>query len=322
MLVVDPKDRITIKDIKAHPAFRIGLPSKYIIPTPLAIPHIHAPIDQSQIDISVISVLRQIGYNSDEDVISELTSEKHSMAKVFFHMLKREFSPVNLPWPSDKISLIEPSAQSFDSLSIPPDAFEFSPTQLPIGSSPSSSNLSIIPSDKNSFNTTTNQNENSQKDSFLSKRSRKRRPDISSPNPNSIVSRASWGMVVDSNNENEENNMMDPNDCEAFTNLPPPIENLYAVIQLFLIQQGYEFFHPDELTIYSRRADIKLYISFTAKFESIDNITIYLYKWNVDLENEFTNFFTELASTLQMAVLEHSSDSDKNENNSSNTDEK
>lgn len=314
MLVVDPKERITIKAIKSHPAFRIGLPPKYIVPTPLEIPPIHSPIDKSQIDLSVISVLKQIGYNNDEDVMSELTSEKHNMAKVFFHMLKHEFSPVSLPWPSDKTDLTGASAQSLDSLSIPPDFFEFSPTQ-PIGSSPSTSstNLPIISNDKNSFNNS-NPREISQKDSLLARKSRKRRADISSPNPNSIVSRASWGMIIDSNNNNDENDMLDPNDCEAFTNLPPPVENLFAVIQLFLLQQGYEFFQPDELTIYSRRHDIKLYISFTAKFESIDNITIYLYRWNTDLEDAFTNFFTELASVMQMAVLEHSSDSDKNDN--------
>lgn len=313
MLIVDPKDRITIKAIKNHPAFRIGLPPKYIVPTPLAIPHIHAPIDRSQIDLSVVSVLKQIGYNNDDDVISELTSEKHNMAKVFFHMLKREFSPVSLPWPSDKENLSMTSAPSFDSLSIPPDAFEFSPTQIPIGSSPSSSSSMIINSnDKSNISIASNVHESNQKDSFLSRKSRKRRPDISSPNPNSIVSRASWGMVVESNNNDDDNEMLNPNDCEAFTNLSPPIEKLYVVIQNFLIQQGYEFFHPDELTIFSRRPDIKLYISFTAKFESMDNISINVFRWNTDLEDIFTNFLSELASTLQMAVLEASSDSDNN----------
>lgn len=312
MLIVDPKYRITIGAIKTHPAFRIGLPSKYIVPSPLAVPHINSPIDQSKIDVNVVSVLKQIGYNNDDDVISELTSEKHSMAKVFFHMLKHEFSLVTLPWPSDKILHSSNSTSSYDLLPIPSDVFEFSPTQLPIGSPSPSSAGNPSSSDKASNSI----GSNSQKSS-LALRSRKRRSDISSPNPNSIVSRASWGMVASSSHNNTNSDMTQPTDCETFTNLPPPIENLYEVIQRFIYQQGFEFFHPDELTIYSRRPDIKFYISFHAQFESIDNISIFVNKWNNGMDEIFTEFINELASTIQMA-LTNSTTSNDGENLSQN----
>ncbi|KAH0795672.1 CAMK family protein kinase [Histomonas meleagridis] len=102
MLVVDVNSRITISEIKQHPAFHIGLKEGYIIPTPLAIPYLPDPIELNEVDEEIINILLNIGYKSREEIASELSSPQHSMAKVFFLMHKRGMNPEALPWPSEQ----------------------------------------------------------------------------------------------------------------------------------------------------------------------------------------------------------------------------
>ncbi|KAH0785586.1 CAMK family protein kinase [Histomonas meleagridis] len=97
MLTVDPTKRITISEIKQHPVFRLGLDDNYILPTPNSV-NIDHPIDRLNIDPEIINVLLCIGYESKEQIIEELTSPKHSMAKVFFAMLNKSISLDDLPW--------------------------------------------------------------------------------------------------------------------------------------------------------------------------------------------------------------------------------
>jgi BR serine/threonine kinase len=98
ILVVDPEKRITIEDIKKHPAFTKDLPPGYILPTPLPLPSLHAPIDVAAIQPQLLVVLRQIGYQSDEELKEELMSEGPAMAKVFHFMLTRVVDRSFLPW--------------------------------------------------------------------------------------------------------------------------------------------------------------------------------------------------------------------------------
>lgn len=111
MLTVDVSKRITIKEIKMHKAFLMNLPPDYVVPTPLPIPFLNAPIDRSAIDNVVIHILKSIGYSSEEEVIKELVSEGHTNAKVFFNMYNRNYSYDMLPWYNDEEKLT-PSEQS------------------------------------------------------------------------------------------------------------------------------------------------------------------------------------------------------------------
>ena len=101
MLTVDPACRATLDQIKAHPAFRIGLPQNYMLPTPLPIPLMTEPINPENIDQSIINVLRQIGFTNDEELMHDFTMTGHSMVKVFYQMLTTRQSLDSLPWQSE-----------------------------------------------------------------------------------------------------------------------------------------------------------------------------------------------------------------------------
>ena len=98
MLVVDPTKRITISEIKQHPAFRLHLPSDYIPPTPLPLPHIEDAINPSDIQPKLLEVLRQIGYKDDQELAEDLKCSGQTMAKVFHYMLTRQTDQTALPW--------------------------------------------------------------------------------------------------------------------------------------------------------------------------------------------------------------------------------
>jgi BR serine/threonine kinase len=98
ILVVDPQRRISIRDIKNHPAFRVGLPDDYVVPRPIPIHWDRTPVPAREIDSETMDILRAIGFPSDDVVMRELESPDLSMAKVFFSMYKRRQSIEELPW--------------------------------------------------------------------------------------------------------------------------------------------------------------------------------------------------------------------------------
>jgi BR serine/threonine kinase len=112
MLTVDPSQRITIADIKAHEAFRIGLVSPaYALPTPLPLPLMVDPIDPRVLDAGTVAVLRGIGFASDEEIAEEFAMVGASMGKVFYSMLCAR-SPESYPWEAEG-SAVSPLAEAF-----------------------------------------------------------------------------------------------------------------------------------------------------------------------------------------------------------------
>lgn len=98
MLQINPAERISISEIKKHPAFRIGLMNDYSLPQPFPIPHFENPIDISTIQDSILRSIQRLGYYSSEELIHDLTDSSPSMAKVFFFMMTSQFSITQLPW--------------------------------------------------------------------------------------------------------------------------------------------------------------------------------------------------------------------------------
>ncbi|EAX95867.1 CAMK family protein kinase [Trichomonas vaginalis G3] len=94
----DPNSRFTTAQIKAHPAFRIGLPEDYILPKPLPIPFYSDPILREELDHNAIITLTQMGYSSQEEIESQLQTQGSSMAKVLYFMLITQGSIDSLPW--------------------------------------------------------------------------------------------------------------------------------------------------------------------------------------------------------------------------------
>lgn len=122
LLVVDPATRITIDQIKNHPAFRLYTPEGYVFPKPLPIPLLVDPIQPSAVPPATFSALKSIGYSSDQEINEELLSPTHTMAKVFAHMLTNSIALEMLQWPS-----------GIDMQSIPAEAFLVSPKDEHLG---------------------------------------------------------------------------------------------------------------------------------------------------------------------------------------------
>ncbi|OHT06535.1 putative CAMK family protein kinase [Tritrichomonas foetus] len=98
LIVVDPKQRLTIDQIKAHPCFRRGLEVNYQLPRPIPDLSHEQPIDPTTLPQEIMKILTQIGFSDDKELNDELTSTENTMAKVFVSMLTVKLDFEKLPW--------------------------------------------------------------------------------------------------------------------------------------------------------------------------------------------------------------------------------
>ncbi|KAH0791400.1 CAMK family protein kinase [Histomonas meleagridis] len=120
ILVVDPKLRLTIDQIKGHPAFRIGVPEGYVLPKPLPLPQLTNPIKPTEEDKPKLDCLQQIGFSDLEKLKSLLQSDQPNMAKVFFFMLSQQQESL---WDEEVLDSVEDIA--FHDLAESPDSLLF-----------------------------------------------------------------------------------------------------------------------------------------------------------------------------------------------------
>lgn len=233
MLCVDPKNRITIDEIKEHPAFRMGLPEEYIVPKPISSGLLIEPVELSTIDATIVPVLQHIGYETEDEVIQELVCEGHTMGKVFYSMYKRSLTPEALPWPSDGFTSDE---------SIPAEVFAMSPHMQMMGMKVDAFGKARMPMDISS-------------------------PDMYS----SLARRASWFAIMPEEEVYEE-------EPEVIQNIPVPVESVMTVIQQFIMEQNFEYFHPNALEIIAKRPETSLYVVFQAIYEGMDSICLSMKK--------------------------------------------
>lgn len=97
MLTVNPEKRITIEEIKNHVAFRVSLPSTYILPSPISYPDFANPINPNSISEDIKVILNKIGL-SDDEIILSLVADENNPVKIFVSMLQRKTSFHDLPW--------------------------------------------------------------------------------------------------------------------------------------------------------------------------------------------------------------------------------
>ncbi|EAY22030.1 CAMK family protein kinase [Trichomonas vaginalis G3] len=135
MLTVDPSKRITLPEIKNHPAFRIGLSPLYRCPSPQPIPQQLPPLDIAKIPPESMLVLHQLGF-TDEELERDLTCEDHTVAKEFCYMLDRLVSFDSIQWPEkveyvpDSMPLMMPAERTI-SASSSTDSLTEKPPTLP-----------------------------------------------------------------------------------------------------------------------------------------------------------------------------------------------
>jgi BR serine/threonine kinase len=129
MLTVNPAKRITISELKEHPAFRMNLPRDYKLPCPLPLPILIDPIDLAAVPRDVILILLNIGYLSEEEIGAELGCPKSTKAKIFYQMLCEKRLGTRLfemlPWdaPSSHSPRHTPEIYSIVPQSLPGDAY-------------------------------------------------------------------------------------------------------------------------------------------------------------------------------------------------------
>jgi BR serine/threonine kinase len=97
MLTVDPASRIRIADIKKHDAFRMNLPPHYVVPRPIPLRNIEAPIDPHELPDDVRRHLAHIGVDA-EFLERSLLAEEGNDLKMFVMMLIRKTQLEELPW--------------------------------------------------------------------------------------------------------------------------------------------------------------------------------------------------------------------------------
>jgi BR serine/threonine kinase len=261
MLTVDPSQRIKIAEIKETRAFRMFYPEGYVFPKPLPVPFISDPIDPATVPPATYSVLRCIGYASDQEITDELTSPTHTMAKVFAYMLSHSISVDALNWPTDNAVEV-----------IPEEAFMVSPDLKAI----SSLNAS---------------------DPF---RRRRAIPSVSSPETFSFAEKQ-FGGIFPSDTEFEDQ-------CQLFDQIYLPLENVMAGLQKCLVDNNYEFLHPDDMHLFARNTTDDSYVIFEAKYLDIEQIQLKLHPLKIERHN-FDALVSFVSESIRDVIREYSTPS-------------
>ena len=142
LLTVEVTKRITIGQIKSHPAFRIGLPEGYTLPTPLPLPRLDDPMHVLPENQSAFKIIKRIGF---ENLTALLEEETTNMAKVFFHMMTQPFDPESLPWDSSSnVEFEHPFLSPLDESPLFPHHFDIEQSSSPSGSPFAIPDLNIL----------------------------------------------------------------------------------------------------------------------------------------------------------------------------------
>lgn len=98
MLTLDPLKRFSIAEIKDNECFRGSIKPEYVFPSPLPLPSLNDPISIENLGDDIVNLLLQIGYTDRQEVETELSSEGHRMAKVFYFMITSHVDVTQLDW--------------------------------------------------------------------------------------------------------------------------------------------------------------------------------------------------------------------------------
>jgi BR serine/threonine kinase len=108
MLVVDPAKRITVDGIKCHPAIRCGLPRPYALPTPIPLVALTGPIHigEEQLTDELRLLFERIGVAPDE-LAAELRATSGNLVKLFVVLLTVRIEIHDLPWDHARAGLAD-----------------------------------------------------------------------------------------------------------------------------------------------------------------------------------------------------------------------
>lgn len=257
MLTVDVTKRITIDEIKAHPAFRRSLDPTYVVPQPFPFSKFCTPIDPKTLSSDILEVMNQIGFTESE-LSEQLQSSDNSMAKVFVTMLSNAIDLEALPW---ELSYSGP------------------PRPLINTSFMESNTLSVT----NPAKTTS---------SFLKLESGKQTDSSGSLEMYSFANRPDWAI-----SETPVTEVFDKISVDTYG---IKIWKLMAEVQILLGKLPFQWFHPNQLSIYARSQDGSLYFSINGSYRTTEDVTLILklHKGNITQFREIADNIEKLINEL------------------------
>ena len=266
MLVVDPEKRITLKEIKAHPAFIEFLPPEYPLPTPLPLSSLKEPIDASMVDQTVLLILKAIGYASEEEIMKELQTDHQTMAKVFYKMAIKKMT-LGLPeWP------MSDSESDFTTIPIVSgdDPFLMSPIEISTAGNLDQTN-----------------------DPFRRRKSVVSSIDFSI---HSLAHPVGWS----------ESDLVPPDrfiDDQLYTSIPISFPALVTLLVKLFSKLEVEWLYPDELTMLCRKSDKTLYMTIKIGYETTETICMQILL-NRGQGQEFGIILQHIKATINDAIME------------------
>ena len=260
MLQVDPNKRITIEQIKHHKAFRNSLPKNFSVPTPLPWPAKIDPIDPDDVDHLVLDVLYNIGFSKDN--VGEMLKENgFNQAKYFCLLLSQKLSLESLPWTT--IELNDSSDAKGEKNDNESNFYIENNAQLGIGGS-----LGLKGADQ-----------------FA----RKKFSESNSMRVYSMIEKAEvYGPIL----ESQEKRM------ETIESISFQLEVVFGEIQNFLINSGYDWFYPNEMTLYTHKENVECqaYYTLQAIYENDEQFSLTVKVQGSD--NNFDIFLQQLTTLI------------------------
>ena len=243
MLKVEPSERITLDQIKMHPAFVYNFPQDYIVPKPLPLIDPEQPINIESLDPSILSALSQVGFSDYDELKQELISNENNIEKALTRILIQNFSFDSMAW-SDEPNENEFSSSSCQCINLNPNYNinkDFIEDSLEYNFS--NNNLSIS----------------------------KREGNESSESFYSFSEDSLWFSEMNSLPENSEHITH-----SFISNIPFSLELIFKEVQQFLNHSNFKWFYPNEFLIIGQNKIQGLQITILGSYTNNDNLDVNL----------------------------------------------
>lgn len=234
MLTLDPKQRISLAQIKSHPCFRWGLPQDYVLPSPLPNPSFEDPISPDSVAPEVFDLLKKIGYNDADELAADFMANAHTMAKVFYFMLTSQISLEQLQWDSSIGGVSQGAIDSESEIDIQNPQSSDS-NEMMILLSPSQTSYSINNTSGDPFHRHAYPSSGTSVESI-----------------NSVATQAEWAIQPQQPIIYEQTHLIS---CPSLN-----ITMAMYGVQLLMRQLEMQWFHPDDETIICRHNKQNLYV--------------------------------------------------------------
>ena len=326
ILTVEPSERITIEQIKHHPAFTSGFPSHYIVPRPLPLPDTSEPINIDNLDPGIIRILNQIGFTNNEELKEELESSCNTIQKAFVRILLQNISINLFPWPfEDADRSMNDNSKAEDQLNENTNTENKSKTE-------DNSNENLNTENKSKTEDNSNENTNTENKSKTEDNSNECTNKVDNKDGPCFDKDAnSFARLVDNDDSNESgssnetevqialchdksfddssgsfysfaepspwaSNLQNSNDDNVISSLMLdlsfPLETIFTQIQITLSSNNFEWFYPNEYLVICRNTLRGIYATIRGIVGATNSINLE-YEL-IDGNHEKLNYFTSL----------------------------